>query len=104
MPTDDYERNRAKSATGLLGFITAQFIWSREGQDDLGVHPAFANFASGLLWQHENIAGSTELPFPQQFPEMKRRYPPRKLEGLEYFCWRPRQQQDRAKEKRRRAA
>ena len=35
MPTDDYERNRAKHASGLLGFIAAQFIWSLEGQDDL---------------------------------------------------------------------
>ena len=40
-----------------------------------------------VLWQHENIGGCTELPFtPQQLPEMKRRYPPRKLEGMEYFA------------------
>jgi hypothetical protein len=103
MPTDDYGRNRAKHASGLLGFITAQFICSLENQRDLTVHPSFADFASGLLWQHENVGGSTELPFPQQLPEMKRRYPPRKLEGLEYFCWRPRQRQDRAKETRRAA-
>src|SRR5262249_11705688 len=74
--------------------MTAQYIWSLESQDDLRVHPSFADFASGLLWQHENIGGCTELPFtPQQLPEMKRRYPPRKLEGLGYFCWRPRQGQ-----------
>src|SRR5215831_18066054 len=59
MPTDDYERNRAKYATRLLGFITAQFIWSLEDQDDLRLHPSFADFASGLLWQHENIGGCT---------------------------------------------
>jgi hypothetical protein len=47
MPTDDYERNRAKHLSGLLGFITAQFIWSLENQDDLRVHPSFADFASG---------------------------------------------------------
>jgi hypothetical protein len=104
MPTDDYERNRAKHASGLLGFITAQFIWSLENQHDLTVHPSFADFAAGLLWQHENIGGCTELPFaPQQLPEMKRRYPPRKLEGLEHFCWRPPQRRARAKEKRRAA-
>ena len=104
MPTDERDRGRAKYAGGLLGFITAQFIWSLENQHDLTVHPSFADFASGLLWQHENIGGCTELPFtPQQLPEMKRRYPPRKLEGLEYFCWRPPQRQDRAKEKRRAA-
>jgi hypothetical protein len=104
MPTDDYERNRAKYAAGLLGFITAQFIWSLENQHDLTVHPSFADFASGLLWQHENIGGCTELPFtPQQLPEMKRRYPPRKLEGLEHFCWRPLKRHARPKEKRRAA-
>ena len=101
MPTDDYERNRAKHLSGLIGFITAQFIWSLESQDDLRVHPSFADFASGLLWQHEHIGGSTELPFtPQQLPEMKRRYPPRKLAGLEHFCWRPLKRHARPKEKR----
>ena len=50
MPTDDYERNRAKHSSGLLGFMTAQFIWSLENQHDLRVHPSFADFASGLLW------------------------------------------------------
>ncbi len=98
MPTDDYERNRAKHLSGLLGFITAQFIWSLESQDDLTVHPPFADFASGLLWQHENVGGCTELPFtPQQLPEMKKRYPPRELERLEYFCWRSPQRQARPK-------
>ena len=104
LPADDYERNRAKHLSGLLGFISAQYIWSLENQHDLTIHPSFADFASGLLWQHENNGGCTELPFtPQQLPEMKRRYPPRKLEGLEYFCWRSRQRKNRAKEKRRAA-
>jgi hypothetical protein len=103
-PTDDYEGNRAKYLNGLRGFITAQCIWSLENQHDLTVHPSFADFASGLLWQHENIGGCTELPFtPQQLPEMKRRYPPRKLEGLEHFCWRPLKRHARPKEKRRAA-
>jgi hypothetical protein len=104
MPTDDYERNRAKHLSGLLGFITAQYAWSLENQDDLRDHPFFADFASGLLWQHENIGGCTELPFtPQQLPEMKRRYPPQKLEGLEYFCWRSPRRQGRPNENRRTA-
>ena len=104
MPTDDYERNRAKYAAGLLGFVTAHFMWSMESQDDLRVHPSFADFASGMLWQHENIGGYTELPFtPQQLPEMKRRYPPRKLEGLEYFCWHSPKQQNRPNQNRRAA-
>ena len=83
MPTDERDRGRAKYAGGLLGFMTAQYTWSLESQDDLRVHPSFADLASGMLWQHEHIGGSTELPFtPQQLPEMKRRYPPRQLAGL----------------------
>jgi hypothetical protein len=71
MPTDERDRGRAKYAGGLLGFITAQFLWSLENQHDLTVHPSFADFASGLLWQHENMGGCTALPFtPQQLPEM----------------------------------
>ena len=54
MPTDEYERNRAKHASHLLGFITAQFAWSIESQDDLRAHPSFADFASGMLWQHDH--------------------------------------------------
>jgi len=54
MPTDEYERNRAKHAGGLLGFITAQFASSLESQDDLRAHPSYADFASGMLWQHDN--------------------------------------------------
>jgi hypothetical protein len=104
IPTDDYERNRAKYAAGLLGFITAQYIWSLENQRDLAVHPPFADFASRLLWQHENVGGCTELPFtPQQLAEMKRRYPPRKLEGLEGFDWHAPPRRNRGKEERRAA-
>jgi hypothetical protein len=75
IPTEDYERSRAKDAAGLLGFISAQYIWSLEDQDDLKLHPSFADFASGLLWQHENNVGGCSLPyFPaEQFVELERR-------------------------------
>ena len=46
MPTDERDRGQAKYASGLLGFITAQYIWSLENQHDLTVHPSFADFAS----------------------------------------------------------
>ena len=102
MPTDDYERNRAKYATGLLGFITAQFIWSLEDQDDLRLHPSFADFASGLLWQHDNEVEGCSLAYfpPEQFVALKRRFPPRKLKGLEWFDWRPPRRQKQRKENR----
>jgi hypothetical protein len=105
MPIDDWERDHAKHLSGLLGFITAQFIWSLESQDDLRVHPPFADFASGLLWQHDNNVVGCSLPYfpPEQFAELKRRFPPRKLEGLEWFNWRPPRGQSRAKKNRRAA-
>jgi hypothetical protein len=80
-----------------LGFITAQYAWSLEDQDDLG------DFASGLLWQHENNVGGCSLPyFPaEQFVELERRFPPRKVDGLEGFDWHPPRQRNRAKEERR---
>jgi hypothetical protein len=103
MPTDDYDRNRAKYANGLLGFITAQFIWSMESRNDLKVHPPFADFAAGMLWQHDNNVEGCSLPyFPaEQFAELKGRFPPRKLEGLEWFNWLPPKRQNRAKQNRR---
>ena len=103
MPTDDYQRNRAKHAAGLLGFITAQFTWSLENQRDLTVHPSFADFASGLLWQHDNnVEGYSLGCFPsEQIAELKRRFPPRKLEGLIGFDWCPPRRQKQPKETRR---
>jgi hypothetical protein len=105
IPTDDYERNRAKYAAGLLGFITAQYIWSLESQHDLRVHPSYADFASGLLWQHDNeVEGCSLAYFPaEQLVALKRRFPPRKLEGLEWFNWRPPHRKSHAKQKRRAA-
>jgi hypothetical protein len=105
IPTDDYDHNRAKYAAGLLGFITAQLAWSLENQDDLTVHPSFAEFASGLLWQHKNIGGRTELPYfpPEQFIELERRFPPRKLEGLRHYRWYSPKRQIRSNKKRRAA-
>ena len=105
MPTDDYERNRAKHASGLLGFITAQFAWSLENQDDLRAHPSFADFASGMLWQHDtDIEGYSLGCFPSdQIAELKRRFPPRKLEGLIGFDWCPPRRRIQPKETRRAA-
>jgi len=101
IPTDDYGASRAKYAAGLLGFITVQFIWSLENQHDLTVHPSLENFASGLLWQDDNHVEGCSLPYfpPEQFAELKGRFPPRKLEGLKRFSWLPPRRQNRSKEK-----
>jgi hypothetical protein len=105
IPTDDYERNRAKYAAGLLGFITAQYILSLESQHDLRVHPSFADFASGLLWQHDNEVEGCSLAYfpPEQLVALKRRFPPRKLESLEWYDWRPPRRLKQPKETRRAA-
>jgi hypothetical protein len=106
IPTDDYERNRAKYTAGLIGFITAQYGWSIESRDDWRVHPSFADFASGMLWQHDNEVEGCSLPRlfpPEQFVALKKRFPPRKLEGLLGFRWRPPRRQKHAKETRRAA-
>ena len=105
MPIDEWERDRAKHLNGPLGFITAHFMWSMESQDDLRVHPSFADFAAGMLWLHENVGGPCELlpGTPEQFSQMKERYPPRRLEGLNHFRWHSPKRQSRAKEKRRAA-
>ena len=73
MPTDERDRGRAKHAAGRLGFITAQFTWSLENQHDLTVHSSFADFASGLLCQHDNNVEGCSLPYfpPEQFIELK---------------------------------
>src|SRR5262249_1818506 len=52
-------------------------------------HPSFDDYARGVLWEHDNVPGSA-IPFqPEQLAEMKRRFPPKKLEGLKCFCWLP---------------
>jgi hypothetical protein len=85
--------------SGLLGFITAHFIWSIENQDDLRAHPPFADFASGMLWQHDNnVEGYSLTYFPsEQIAELKRRFPPRKLDGMIGFRWRLPRRQDQAR-------
>jgi hypothetical protein len=105
MPIDEWDRDRAKHLSGLLGFITAHFMWSMESQDDLRVHPSFADFAAGMLWQHGNdVEGYSLSYFPsEQIAELKRRFPLRKLEGLIGFRWCLPRRQSRAKEKRRAA-
>jgi hypothetical protein len=105
MPIDERDRDRAKHLSGPLGFVTAHFMWSMESQDDLRVHPSFAEFAAGLLWLHDNVGGPCELlpGTPEQLSQMKGQYPPRKLDGLNQFRWHSPQPQKLPKETRRAA-
>ena len=76
-----------------------------ESQDDLRVHPSFADFAAGVLWLHDNVGGPCELlpGTPEQLSKMKVQYPPRPLEGLNQFRWYPSQPQKLPKKTRRAA-
>jgi hypothetical protein len=58
-----------------------------------------------MLSQHDdNVEGYSLSYFPsEQIAELKRRFPPRKLEGLIGFRWGPPRRRNQAKEKRRAA-
>ena len=49
-------------------------------------HPSFSEFVSGLQWDHDN--GGSGLPLSREgLVELKRRFPPRQLEGLSSYSW-----------------
>ena len=64
-------------------------------------HPSFADYVSGVLWEHENVEGGGQLPnSPEQLAEMKNRFPPRELEGMDSdFSWYPPKRKKQAKKR-----
>jgi hypothetical protein len=64
----------------VLDYIVGRYARSLEGHDP-DEHPSFADYASGVLWEaeHENIGVIQD---GDQFEELKKRFPPRKLEGM----------------------
>jgi hypothetical protein len=88
-----------------VNYLTAQYAKRMVALYDVKAHLYFDDYASGVLWEHENVGGVSSLPFtPEQLAEMKRRYPPRKLEGLDCFGWRPSQRESQSRKKRRTAS
>jgi hypothetical protein len=80
-------REYLKWCTGRpLDYVVAQFARSLGTHYDVTEHPPFSEFVSGLVWDHCN--GGSELPLSREgLAELKRRYPPQKLEGLSSYSW-----------------
>jgi len=87
LPITYEEREYLKWRTGRpLDYVVAQFAGSLLTHYDVTEHPSFSEFVSGLLWDHDN--GGSGLPLSAEgLAELKRRYPPRQLEGLSSYSW-----------------
>jgi hypothetical protein len=71
-----------------LDFFVAQYTSSLAPKYDLEQHPSFSDYVRGLLWDHESNVPGTQLPHdPDKIAELKRRFPPKRLEGLLCFGW-----------------
>ncbi len=86
LPITYEQREYLKWCTGRpLDYVVAQFAGSLLTQD-VTEHPSFSEFARGLLWDHDN--GGSGLPLSAEgLAELKRRFPPRQLEGLSSYSW-----------------
>ena len=97
LPLEHWESERVRWSGKPLDYLTGQYARSVVPLYNVKAHPSFEDYARGVLWEHDNVPESA-IPFtPEQLPEMRRRFPPKKLEGLKGFCWRPprRQKQQR---------
>ena len=103
LPLEHWECERVRWSGRPLDYLTGQYAKSVVPLHSVKAHPSFHDYASGVLWEHDHVPESA-IPFTaEQLVEMRRRFPPKKLEGLKCFCWLPPKQQSRAKEKRRAA-
>ena len=85
---------------GLLPYIVWWYARSlSDGNYDVNKHPAFADYVSGVLWEDENVEGGGKLPGrPDEVAELKKRFPPRELAGMDTgFAWSPPKRNKRAK-------
>ena len=88
LPINRRERRKCKWAGPPLDYLVAQYAASLDDQYDVNNHPSFADYVSGVLWEHESGAIGSRLPHSSEvIAELKRRFPPRQLEGLSCFCW-----------------
>ena len=87
LPIAYEEREYLKWRTGRpLDYVVAQYARSLGTHYDMTEHPSFSEFVSGLLWDHSN--GGSGLPLSAEgLAELKKRYPPQKLEGLSSYSW-----------------
>ena len=89
LPVSDNEREDMRSGSGLLPYIYALFARSLESSEyDIEAHPSFEIYASGVLEAVEcqHIGWLPE--YPDELLELKKRFPPRRLSGLDIgFYW-----------------
>ena len=54
----------------------------RDLKYDIEEHPSFCDYASGLLWEMDHEDEFIPDHPPNEDAELRRRYPPRRLEGI----------------------
>ena len=67
----------------LITRVVRQFARSLSNREyDIEEHPSFSDYASGLLWEMDR--GNEFIPDypPNEDAEVRKRYPPRRLEGI----------------------
>ena len=97
LPLEQWECERVRWSGRPLDYLTGQYARSVVALYNVKAHPSFDAYARGVLWEHDEVPGSA-LPFTaEHLGEMKKRFPPRKLEGLKCFCWLPPRQRNHAK-------
>jgi len=85
LPLEHWECEQVRWSGRPLDYFTAQYAKCMVALYNVKAHLSFDDYARGILWEHDNVPESA-LPFtPEQLAEMKRRFPPRKLEGLKCF-------------------
>lgn len=75
---------------GLWGYIIHLYTRSFEDDFDIKLHPLFADYVSGVLWEAERVDGIIgKLPsYPDELLKLKKRFPPKELVGMgPGFCW-----------------
>jgi hypothetical protein len=86
LPVSYYDRDAYKLSCNLLLYIVALYTRSLDARHyDVKAHPAFADYVSGVLFEAErpdNEFGGPPDYGDDQLAELKKRFPPRKLDGL----------------------
>jgi hypothetical protein len=89
LPVSYDEREEMRSGRGLLPYIYALFARSLESSEyDIEAHPSFEIYASGVLEAVECQHIGRLPEYPAELLELKKRFPPRRLSGLDIgFYW-----------------
>ncbi|MFZ3358214.1 MAG: hypothetical protein WCA56_19230 [Xanthobacteraceae bacterium] len=97
LPISEPERDDFRWGGTPLHYIVALYARSLDGQNyDVKLHPTFAEYASGVLWEAELVDsrwGCLPNFDDDQLANLKKRFPPLRLEGMgPGLTWRPPQE------------